>query len=76
MDLPHDYSQKYNILELSTDIIAITPRRLFPLLLGTYRLHTIHHEKIHIQCYNCNNLFMHKGQDQVNFEEVYIYIYI
>ena len=74
VDLPHDYSEKYNILELLTDIIAIEPRRLFLLLLGTYRLHTIHHEKIHIQCYNCNNLFMHKGQDQVNFEEVYIYI--
>ena len=27
--------------------------------------------KLYIQCYNCNNLFMHKGQDQVNIEEVY-----
>ena len=66
MDLPHDYSEKYNFLGSSTDIIAIAPRRLFPLLLGTYRLHTIHHEIIFIQCYNCNNLLMHKGQDQVN----------
>ena len=32
----------------------------------------IHHEKIYIQCYNCNNLFMHKGQDQVNIVEVYV----
>ena len=37
----------------------------------TYRLHTIHHEKLYIQCLYCNNLFMHKGQDQVNFVEVY-----
>ena len=29
-DLPHDYSEKYNFLELSADIIAIAPRRLFP----------------------------------------------
>ena len=29
-DLPHDYSEKYNFLELLTDIIAIAPRRLFP----------------------------------------------
>ena len=33
-------------------------------------MHTVHHEKIYIQCYNCNNLFMHKGQDQVNIVEV------
>ena len=31
----------------------------------------IHHEKLYIQCYYRNNLFMHKGQDQVNFVEVY-----
>ena len=49
VDLPHGYSEKYNILELLTDIIAIAPRRLFPQLLGIYRLHTIHHEKIYIQ---------------------------
>ena len=34
-------------------------------------MHTIHHEKIYIQCYKCNNWFMHKGQDQVNILEVY-----
>ena len=28
--LPHDYSEKYNFLELMTDIIAIAPIRLFP----------------------------------------------
>ena len=28
--------------------------------------------KIYIQCYNFNNLFMHKGQDQVNIVEVYL----
>ena len=31
----------------------------------------IPHDKIHIQYKCCNNLFMHKGQDQVNFVEVY-----
>ena len=36
----------------------------------TYRLHTIHHERLYIQCLYRNNLFMHKGQDQVNFVEV------
>ena len=40
-------------------------------MLGTYGLHTIHHTNIYIQYYNCNNLFMHKGQDQVNIVEVY-----
>ena len=30
VNLPHDYSEKYDFLELSTDIIAIAPRRLFP----------------------------------------------
>ena len=49
--------------------------RLFPLLLETYRLHTIHHEKLYIQCKYCNNLFMHKGQDQVNIVEVYLFAY-
>ena len=34
----------------TTDLIAIVPRRLFPYLLETYRLHTIHHEKLYIQC--------------------------
>ena len=43
-------------------------------MLETYRLHTIHHEKIYIQCNYRNNLFMHKGQDQVNIEEVYMYV--
>ena len=28
-------------------------------------------KKIHIQYKYCNSLFMHKGQDQVNFVEVY-----
>ena len=72
MDLPHDYSEMYNFLELSTNIIAIAPRCLFPKLLRTHRLHTINREKIYIQCYTCNNLFMHKGQDQVNIVEVYL----
>ena len=61
-------------IESSTDIITIAPRRLFPLLLGTYLLHTIHHEKIYIQCYNCNNLIVHKGHDQVNIVEVYLLV--
>ena len=29
-------------------------------------------QKIYMQCYNCNNLFMHKGQDRVNIVEVYM----
>ena len=29
-DLPHDYRGKFNWFELSTDLIAILPRRLFP----------------------------------------------
>ena len=29
-------------------------------------------KEINIQCYNCNDLFMHKGQDQVYFVEVYM----
>ena len=27
-------------------------------------------KNIYIQCYNCNNLFMHNGQDQVNIVDV------
>ena len=30
VNLPHDYSEKYNFLELPTDIIAIALRRLLP----------------------------------------------
>ena len=41
-------------------------------MLETYRLHMIHHEKLFIQCKYRNDLFMHKGQDQVNIVEVYI----
>ena len=29
-DLQHDYRRKYNFIELSTDLIAIEPSRLFP----------------------------------------------
>ena len=29
-DFPHNYGEKYNFIELSTDFIAIAPRRLFP----------------------------------------------
>ena len=55
------------------DNITIAPRRLFVRLIQTYP-HMIHHEKLYIQCYNCNNLFMHKGQVQVNIVKVYLYV--
>ena len=29
-DLPHDFRGKYNFTELSTDLLAIVPKRLFP----------------------------------------------
>ena len=55
---------KENFIELLTDFIAVAPRRLFPLFLRTYGLRTIPYEKIYIQCKDCYNLFMHKGQGQ------------
>ena len=61
-----------NFIEILTDYIAIAPTEgVFSVIDRNIPITHNPSRKIHIQYKYCNNLFMHKGQDQVNIVEVY-----